>query len=195
VEQNFLFPAKTGMKNRKLTRLANYDYSRDGMYFVTVCSKNRKCLFGEIINEEMILSDAGKILKNIWLGLPNHYVNAKLDEYIIMPNHFHCILEIISPVGTGFKPVPGDESIPENRAGFKPAPTKHHPLSEIIRGLKTFSSKLINQKYNTPGNIIWQRSFYDRIIRNESELNRIREYIFLNPSNWETDRNYSGNFN
>ncbi|MFZ2834535.1 MAG: transposase [Candidatus Moraniibacteriota bacterium] len=94
-----------------------------------------------------------------------------------MPNHFHCIIEI---VGTGLKPVPTDI-------------VKNHSLSEIIRGFKTFSARFINQQQKMQGRNIWQRSFYDHIIRNEIELNKILEYILINPKMWERDRNNAEN--
>ncbi|MFZ2834536.1 MAG: glucose-6-phosphate dehydrogenase [Candidatus Moraniibacteriota bacterium] len=94
-------------KNRKSNRLENFDYSQNGMYFVTICTKNREHYFGEIVNGKMILNELGKITENVWKNLPHHYLNIKLDTYTIMPNHFHCIIEIVGTgfVRTGFKPV------------------------------------------------------------------------------------------
>ena len=161
------------MKNRKSNRLKNYNYSQNGIYFLTICTKNRKEFFGEIKNGKMYLNDYGKIVEKCWLDLPNHYKNCILDTCVIMPNHIHTIIEInnILNVGTGFKPVPTG-----------------HSLSEIIRGFKTFSSKYIN-KLKNPNIFQWQRSFYDHVIRNETSLNKIREYIIENPKMWERDRN------
>lgn len=165
------------MKHRKLNRLENYDYSQNGMYFITICTKNREYFFGEIKNGEIILNDTGKIIKKCWLDLPNHYKNCILDEWAIMPNHFHGIIEIRHDiVETGFKPVP-TELI-----------NKTHSLSEFIRGFKTFSSRRINE-LNGKNYFQWQRSFYDHIIRNDESLNKIREYIQINPKMWEQDRN------
>lgn len=159
---------------RKLNRLSNYDYSQPGIYFVTICIKNREELFGSIINECMVLNNIGVIVQDVWVNLPRHYHNIILDTWIIMPNHVHGIVIIndLLDVGTGLKPVP----------------TKGYSLSEIIRGFKTFSSRQINQLIND-FLFRWQRSFYDRIIRNEEELFNIREYIKNNPGNWIRDRN------
>ncbi len=163
-----------------------YDYSQPGWYFVTICVKNWKCIFGKIDIGEMILNEYGNIVKDTWYDLPNHNFNVELDEFIIMPNHIHGIIVLNyninnknNVVGTGSEPVPTNTSINK----------KHHGLSEIIRQFKTFSSKRINHKRKTIGKPLWQRSFYDHIIRNEKSLNNIREYIRINPLKWEIDNN------
>lgn len=173
-------------KNRKRNRLENFDYSQNGMYFVTICTKNREDFFGEIKNGRMILNKAGEIAENVWKELPKHYENIEIDCFSIMPNHIHGIINIVDVdmVGTGSRAV---------GTGLKPVPTKGHSLSEIIRGFKTFSARFINKRENILERPVWQRSFYDRIIRNETELNKIREYIIKNPESWETDRNNSIN--
>lgn len=155
---------------RHALRLRDHDYSQAGMYFVTACTQGRACLFGEVIDGEMHVNDAGKAVQAVWHKLPEHYRPIALDEFVVMPNHMHGII-VMHPAG----------------AGLKPAPTTHG-VSEIMRAFKTFSSRHINQIRQTPGNQIWQRSFWDRIIRNEDELNRIREYIQNNPAQWTLDR-------
>ena len=170
-------------------RLKNWDYSSNGYYFITICTKNRECILGEIENQEMILNENGKIVETCWFDLPNHYNNLRLDEFIVMPNHIHGIMvidkDIIpvpeSPVETGFKPVSTDRT---NNT------QKRHGLFEFVRALKTFSSRRINKLRHSPGTPVWQSRFYDRIIRNENELNRIREYVINNPQNWSKDDNY-----
>jgi REP element-mobilizing transposase RayT len=153
------------------TRLNGYDYSKPGNYFITICTKDREQLFGEIMNEKIILSETGKIVSECWLDLPNHYPNIILDEFMVMPNHFHGIIIIRNGSDNNLK----------------------HGLSEIIRAFKSFSSRRIN-KLNTLNvetglrpvststtSYIWQPRFYDRIIRSDNELNRIRVYIKNNP--------------
>ncbi len=157
------------MRHRKQNRLQNYDYSQNGMYFVTICTKDKKCYFGEIVNDEMILNDFGEITQQVLLNLPNHYNNINIDTFVIMPNHVHVIVEINDNVGTGFKPVPTT-----------------HGLSEIIRGFKTFSSRKMNEQKPLE-KFKWQRSFYDHIIRKDESLNKIREYIIINPREWNKD--------
>ncbi|MEW6657025.1 MAG: transposase [Thermodesulfobacteriota bacterium] len=125
-------------------------------------------MFGKVVEGEMQLNEYGDIVVDCWLDLPKHYSNIESDYYVIMPNHMHGIITIL--VG----------------AGLKPAPTR--PLSEIVRGLKTFSSRAINTLRGAPGKPVWQRNYYERIIRNEESLNRIREYIATNPWRWDLDR-------
>lgn len=161
------------VKNRKQNRLKGYDYSLNGYYFVTICVHQRRCVFGDIRNGKIILNKFGKIAKQCYFDLTNHYENCLLDEFVIMPNHIHmiiCIENIIEPVGNGLKPFP----------------TKYS-LSEIIRGFKTFSSRKINEFEIF--NFKWQKSFYDHIIRNDYSLFYIRQYIRDNPMNWDEDRN------
>lgn len=140
-------------------RLKNWDYSKSGWYYVTICTKNRERIFGNILNKQMILNKKGEIARNCWDDLVNHYFNIKLDEYIIMPNHVHGIIAITNPVSA-----------------------KQHSLSEIIRGFKTFSARKINKLYNRSGIPLWQPRFYEHIIRTNNDLSRIRKYIRNNPN-------------
>ncbi|MGV8059749.1 MAG: transposase [Smithellaceae bacterium] len=161
--------------HRRSIRLRDYDYSQAGAYFVTICVLRRECLFGEIIDGEMIMNEMGRIVLAVWTDLPNHYKHIILDEYMVMPNHVHGIINI---VGAGLKP-----------ALTKPAPTeKQQGLPEIIRGFKTFSSRRINVFCNKPGCSVWQRNYYERVIRNENELFLAREYVVHNPLKWELDK-------
>lgn len=160
--------------HRRSIRLKGYDYSQAGAHFVTICTQSRKCLFGEITDKEMRLNEAGIILQAAWDALPDHYPFVELDAWIIMPNHVHGIIVL------------GDEV----EAGLKPAPTTktRHELSEIVRALKSFSSRRINERHRTSGEKLWQRNYWEHIVRNESELNRSREYIRNNPAQWELDK-------
>ena len=172
--------------HRHSIRLKNYDYSQNGMYFVSVCAQNKECLFGKIINGKMELNDAGKIIAATWYDLPNHNIGIELDEFIVMPNHVHGIIMI---VGAGSKPAqPVECSIQTNqiRAGLEPAPT-NIGLPEIVRQLKTFSARKINQLRNNFGVPVWQRNYFEHVIRNEKSLGKIRKYISNNPCNWEND--------
>lgn len=170
-------------KQRKLNRWWEYDYTIPGHYFVTICTQHRIPYFGEIVDGKMVLNEIGEIVKGCWFDLPKHYNGCKLDEFVIMPNHIHGIIEIINnqyfktanPVGTGLKPVP-----------------TIHGLSEIVRGFKTFSSRKINENQNNY--FAWQRSFHDRVIRDEKELIDKRYYIQQNPIQWSSDRNNPINF-
>ncbi|MCH8802373.1 MAG: transposase [Chloroflexi bacterium] len=161
-------------------RLVNYDYAQPGAYFVTLCAAGRRCIFGEVIDGEMRLNKNGTIVAEQWVGLPSHYANAYLDEFVIMPNHFHGIIHLTegSPTSVG--------------AGFQPAhasrPTNpQRGLPEIIRGFKTYSSRGINQLNNTTGQPVWQRNYYEHVVRTEDDLDAIRRYIVENPLKWAED--------
>jgi len=171
-------PAK---HHRRSIRLKGYDYTQAGAYLVTICTQGRICLFGEIVDGEMRLNDAGEIVAWTWHDLPNYISNVQLDAFVVMPNHVHGIIIITDPVvvvGAGSEPAPTE-----------PAPTpRMHGLPEIVRQFKTFSARRINDLRGTPGTPVWQRNYYEHIIRDEGSLNRIREYILNNPSRWEMDQ-------
>jgi putative transposase len=173
-------------------RLHGYDYSQNGMYFVTVCTNDRVYLFGRIDNRKMVLNRYGTIVVQCWNDLPNHYPNIILDEFVVMSNHIHGIIIIdnnlntSSKVETGLKPVSTEiTQIPDITNGHNP-PKNHqnrHGLSEIVRALKTFSSRQINELRHTQGINIWQPGYYDHIIHSQNEYKRIKMYIRNNPNN------------
>jgi REP element-mobilizing transposase RayT len=158
-------------------------------------------MFGEIIEDKMKENQYGKVVRSCWSDLPSHYTNIHLDEFIIMPNHVHGIINIIGDdmndiVGGGLRP----PSTPTNAngsvaGGLRPpstltcnkGKTKRHGLPEIVRAFKLFSSRRINEIRKTPGVSVWQQNYYEHIIRNENELHEIRQYIVLNPLKWELD--------
>jgi len=189
----------------KSIRLQNWDYSNPGYYFITTCVKDRRCVFGKIVNDKMVLNELGYIVQRCWYDLLNHYNNCKLDAYIIMPNHVHGVIQINYPnvetglkqrnVNTHFNVETGLKQRNVNthfnvETGLKPVSTDkiQYPLSEIVRGFKTFSSRKINLN-NSNINFQWQKSYYDHVIRGEKDLNRIRNYIQNNPLKWSRDRN------
>ena len=164
---------------RHSIRLKNYDYSQAGAYFVTIVTQGREKLFGDIKGSKMGLNPYGLIVQQTWNGLPAHYSHIQLDEFCILPNHVHGIIWIT-----------GDD-FSSGRGGFETRPyadLPRQPLSEIVRAFKTFSARRINELRRTPGAPIWQRNYYEHILRSESELNRVREYILANPFNWESDQ-------
>ena len=158
-----------------------YDYSSDGAYFVTICTREREALLGEVIDGVMHLNDAGRLVDGIQHGLSHHFSNVELDEWMVMPNHVHGIIRI---VGEGF-------SRPEQDAneGARTAPLRRRTLGQVVAYFKHQSTKAINVCWGDPNPAvpIWQRNYYERIIRNDDELNRIRQYIRDNPSNWHHD--------
>ncbi|HAI73814.1 MAG TPA: transposase [Candidatus Moranbacteria bacterium] len=194
------------------TRLQNYDYSQNGMYFVTICTREKEYFFGEMKNGEMNLSDVGKIVHNEWLQTPKIRNNVFLDEWVIMPNHLHGIIEIRndyidtpeilqtfemtqSPVET---PRLGVSTIVDvftndaktqnenQRGGYNPN-WKPNSLGSIINQFKSVCTKKIRK--SNCWYFQWQSRFYDHIIRNDESLNKIREYIIKNPGRWERDKN------
>ena len=192
-------PYNHGTHHRRSIRLKNYDYSQNGAYFVTLCAWQRECLFGEIPiavgagskpaqdakparNAMTIdLNDFGKLVDFTWHDLQQHITGITLDDFVIMPNHVHFIVVIDNCANSGD---PGLARAGLARAGLEPAPT----LSEIVRQFKTFSAKRINALRNNPGCPVWQRNYYERVIRNDDELSLVREYIVNNPMKWELDR-------
>ena len=206
------------IRHRKSLRLQGYDYAQTGLYFVTVCTENRRCLFGEIIvgagskPAQMVVNENGEIVKNTWFDLVNHVDDIVLHEFVVMPNHVHGIIEIDRHRnGTvvdraGLEPAPTRENGFE-RAGLEPAPTrgnefvgagskpasteKRQPLSEIVRQFKTFSAKRINQLRNSSGAKVWQRNYYEHVIRSEESYLKIAEYVRHNAATWLTDKYYS----
>ncbi len=172
------------LHQRKSTRLKGFDYSSANMYFVTLCTKNKIHLFGEITNEEMKLNWKGKIIYECWENLPNHYSNITLDKFVIMPNHFHGLISIIDN-SRGEVTSPDIEH--SHKTGRETLPLPIPFLSKIIAYFKYLTTKRINKKLNTPGSKIWQRSFYDHIIRNDEDYYNTQSYIELNPIKWEWD--------
>lgn len=172
-------------RNRKSIRLKGYDYSFPGLYFITICTYKRECLFVDIIDGKMCLSAMGEIVDKYWNEIPKHYPLARLDEYVIMPNHIHGIIEIIDerPVGNGHIGMVGNRhacSLPGNGRQYAQLP--------IIIG--SYKSSVTRQsRKNDNQYVVWQKSYYEHIIRDETELNGIRTYIATNPINWATDQN------
>ena len=161
--------------HRRSLRLKDYDYSQAGAYFVTICTYKKESIFGEIVNGEMISNRYGEIAENEWLKTAELRKNVELDEFIIMPNHFHCIIVIT-----------------EGRGVLQYAPTEifrspSQTVGAIVRGFKSATTKHINQIRNTPRASLWQRNYYEHIIRNEKDLLDIQEYITNNPLKWDLD--------
>ncbi len=150
--------------HRHSIRLQGYDYSQSGAYYVTIVTHGRECVFGEIVNGKMILNQFGQIAQRAWFDLPKHYSHIVLGAFCIMPNHVHAVIILIDVVAI-------------NR----------HPLSEIVRAFKSFSARRINELRKTQGIPVWQRNYYEHIIRNDDEHNRIHLYIEANIDNWSTD--------
>jgi len=197
--------------HRKSIRLKGYNYYQTGLYFITICTQNHQHLFGEIADGEMELNDAGIMIESEWLKLPERFINIELHEYIVMPNHFHAILQIVGAALV----VAQNDTVAQNDMidatekgqpqGIAPtiapiiAPTgktvgdmvgafKSITTVEYIRGVKNDDWQRFDGK-------LWQRNYWEHIIRNQNEYQRISEYIINNPINWNLDKLNGGDGN
>jgi len=165
-------------------RLQGFDYGSNGAYFVTINTKNRESYFGKIVNGIMGLSEMGCQAWKCWYEIPNHFPFVILDEFVVMPDHVHGVIFIDKTVSQPI-PMPTVEtqdfaSLPNHKITNKFGPQSKN-LASIIRGFKIGVTKFIHEH---DVDFTWQPRFHDRIIRNEGELNRIRQYIKDNPNNW-----------
>ena len=169
--------------HRRSIRLKGYDYAQEGAYFVTLCSHRRELLFGEIIKERIRLSEMGEIVRDEWLRTMEVRKNVDMDAFIVMPDHLHGIILITDQLVRATRRVAPTRRGPELRSGS---------LGAIIGQFKSVSAKRVNKYRRTSGNAVWQRNYYEHIIRDEGDLNRIRGYILNNPLQWfyEKDRSF-----
>ena len=161
--------------HRRSIRLQGYDYRHSGAYFVTICTHGRECMLGEVIEGKMRLNETGRIVAGAWDWLAAQYSHVSLDASIIMPNHLHGII-ILREDAEG-RPQVG---------GSRTAPTKKS-LGRLIAAFKTVSSKAVHALPEPVGTPLWQRNFFEHIIRSAKELHRIRAYIAGNPARWIED--------
>lgn len=171
------------------TRLSDWDYSREGMYYVTICTKDRSCCLGEIKDDRVYLSEIGKIIFDEWLKTPKLRPNVFLDDFIIMPNHIHGII-VIKDEPDVVETQSSASLRKGNKNTFGP---QIRNLASIVRGVKAASKNRINSKFNN--DFQWQPRYYEHIIKNDEDYARIKEYIANNPINWQNDRNNPKNCN
>jgi REP element-mobilizing transposase RayT len=170
--------------HRRSIRLQGYDYSQAGLYFITICCQDKICRFGNIENAEMMLNDVGKMIEMEWLNLINRFPNIEFQEFITMPNHFHGILEI----GNDVQPAPTN-----NRALSNGVTVHGKTVGDIIDAFKSITTvKYIhgvkNMDWQPFDGKIWQRNYYEHIIRDEQSYQNITNYIINNPANWNGDQ-------
>lgn len=179
--------------HRQSIRLRGYDYSKSGWYFVTVCSYQRRKIFGEIINNQMLSSPAGKIAESCWRNIACYSPLINLHDFIVMPNHLHGIIQL---VGAPFI-APNSETMLEedmgqgtiNQGAIKLGAINRAPtVGEIVRRFKARCSWEINRTLQMQGVPVWQRNYHEHIIRNESALIAISDYVRTNPLRWIEDR-------
>jgi putative transposase len=211
--------------HRRSIRLKGYDYSQAGLYFITICVKDRACLFGNIINGEMILNDAGKMVEKWYFELENKFPDIQCHEMVVMPNHFHCIIENVGTVGADLRvcPItdedgrtnengrtrwiaPTENGQPnENGQSHRIAPTMGElgeqselgehigsPLHRVMQWFKTMTTNeyirgVKNNNWQPFNGKLWQRNYWEHIIRNEKSYQTISKYIINNPAKWDDD--------
>lgn len=149
------------INSRRSIRLSQYDYSQEGMYFITICCHQKMCRFGEIINESMALNTIGRIAHSIWQTIPDHYPSIELESFVVMPNHMHGILTV------------------NNRLN------KNQSIGTVVRNYKATVTRQTRVKSSIQR--LWQRNYYEHIIRNERDYIRVAEYIEANPALWNQD--------
>jgi REP element-mobilizing transposase RayT len=155
--------------HRRSIRLKEFDYSSEGAYFVTICTQDKQCLFGVVVDGDMRLVPGGMMVAGDWSEIPDHYPGVDIDEYVVMPNHLHGIILLTSdPVLT----------LGDVIGRFKSLTTTNYISGVRENGWSSFAGRL------------WQRNYYEHIIRNEHDLVEIREYIARNPSKWMEDHEY-----
>jgi len=175
--------------HRRSIRLPGYDYAQAGAYFVTICTHQRECLLGQVHGGAVRLSDYGELVEECWRGLPLHFGHIEVDVHVIMPNHIHGIILILGEAPDGGSAGRYRPALPPSGASpLQPANgTRPGSLSAIVQNLKSVSARRINQLRGTPGAAVWQRNYYEHIIRNERRLAEVRRYILENPARWDLD--------
>jgi len=202
-----------GTRHRRTLRLKDYDYAQAGAYFVTICTQERLCLFGHIDEGQMRLSAAGQMIQRVWDEIPMFYPGTETDAFVVMPNHVHGIIVLTGAIPQDFpvraapcgsppvigvgaapcgRPIDGQARGPDGQARG-PAPTGALSLPDVVHRFKTLTTKRYADGVKQcgwpafPGRL-WQRNYYEHIIRDERALARIREYIANNPRQWARDR-------
>ena len=186
--------------HRRSIRLPGYDYSQEGWYFITICTQKWLCLFGEIVQNRMQLNDAGLMVEEWWKKSTDKFPHVQIDEYVVMPNHFHGIISIgVVHHGVGATPCgrpqnhhePGQSHGNARNGLGRPhgaAPT----IGDVVRWFKTMTTNQYIRGVKQNGwkpffKKLWQRNYYEHVIRDEEELNHYRQYVTDNPANWQTD--------
>ena len=174
-------PYDPSIHHRRSIRLKDYDYAQPGAYFLTLVAWKRASLFGEIANGQIRLLPAGEAAQACLQRLPDHF-EVRIDAWVVMPNHLHAVVVLISPrTGDERKPDQGPK-LP-TRMGSQPG-----SLSAVVQNFKSVSTRKINALRRSPGIPVWQRNFFEHVVRNDTEWQNIRQYILGNPARWGEDR-------
>jgi putative transposase len=202
-----------GAGHRRSIRMPGYDYGSAGDYFVTICVENRECLFGDIAEGKMVLNDAGRMIQTVWEELPEFYPGVGIDAFQIMPNHVHGIIILVGATPRGCPDPTGprgcqNEKGPHARPDQTGQPrdvvgqpqgvaptgdtTGGMSLPDVVHRFKTLTSRKyvsgVKQNHWFPfSGKLWQRNYYEHVVRNDAELLRMRKYILDNPRRWHLD--------
>ncbi|MFB9863797.1 transposase [Rufibacter immobilis] len=178
--------------HRRSIRLRGFDYRQAGFYFITLCTQGKEYLFGRIIESKMVLNAAGKMVEKEWIALPMRFPNIKLHDYIIMPNHFHGIIEIVGATLVVAQNAVEMAAANEQAKDSLPAQGQPQGLPLLISAFKSISTLkythgVTTQNWPPFNQRLWQRNYWERIIRDEKEYHHLADYIQNNPLNWKTD--------
>jgi putative transposase len=178
------------LPRRKPIRLQGYDYSQSGAYFVTICVHGKRCLLSSVAGKFVELTPAGEIVRNAWNALPERFPRVVLDEFVIMPNHLHGILALVgeglAPPGVSAGKVSNAKATLAHPSSF--AEARNDSLAEVIDAFKSISTIKVNRLLHRNGIPLWQRSYYEHIVRKGEDLRKIQQYIMENPLNWALDK-------
>lgn len=179
--------------HRRSIRLKGYDYTHAGAYFITICSHQREHVFGEIVNGEMKLNKLGLVAKQQWEKLPKRFPNIELGAFVLMPNHEHGIIQIIEQQRRGM--AESLQNLDEESSRYAPTENQQkfgkmipNSIPTIVRSYKSAVAYRINLMRGVKAAPVWQRNYYEHVIRNDRELELITRYIDYNPLNWQLDR-------
>jgi len=170
--------------HRRSIRLRGYDYRQAGAYFVTICSQNRECMFGQVVEGQMILNAPGHMVELVWRELPQHYPGIEVDAFVVMPNHVHGIIIL---VGAGPRACPDKSGQPQGVT-----PTTTMSLPDVVHRFKSLTTAryrrgVLQDSWPAFPGRLWQRNYHEHVVRSEEELNRIQQYVIDNPLHWEED--------
>ena len=188
------------LPRRRSLRLQAYDYAKAGAYFITIVTQDRRRLFGEIAAGEVRLNEVGRLIRKFWESLPDRFTGVALDAFVVMPNHIHGVIVMDPPVGAplvGARPRRGDADATGDRprATTRVAPTGGsggYALSDVIGAYKSLTTAEYARRVTADGwpafpGRLWQRNYYEHVVRGEEDMDRIRAYIRDNPLQWEFD--------
>jgi REP element-mobilizing transposase RayT len=198
-------PYNPDSHHRRSIRLPGYDYTQAGAYFVTICVQERRCLFGEIADGRMAANPAGKMVEQTWCELAHKYPSVLLDAFVLMPNHVHFVVVLTAPQISANDVRAGMEARPQSGQTWRPgqprgaAPTSDRPaLPDVVHWFKSLTTARYRHGVADchwmpfPGRL-WQRNYYEHIVRDETDMQRIQEYIATNPMRWEQDQLHPAN--